>query len=39
LSQFGDMFGPGTHTLTTNNTPILSSLKGSKHGFESPFQG
>lgn len=36
--QFGDSYGPGTHTLTTNNTPILSTLKGWKYGFESPFK-
>jgi excisionase family DNA binding protein len=38
LGQFGDTFGPGTHTLTTANIPILSSLKGWKYGFESPFK-
>ena len=36
--QFGDTYGPGTHTLTTSNTPILSTLKGWKYGFESPFK-
>ena len=36
--QFGDTYGPGTHTLTTNNIPILSTLKGWKYGFESPFK-
>ncbi|HXG48320.1 MAG TPA: SPFH and helix-turn-helix domain-containing protein [Methylomirabilota bacterium] len=38
LGQFGDTFGPGTHTLTTDNIPILSTLKGWKYGFESPFK-
>ena len=38
LGQFGDTFGPGTWTLTTDNTPILNSLKGWKFGFESPFK-
>jgi excisionase family DNA binding protein len=38
LGQFGDTFGPGTHTLTTANIPILSTLKGWKYGFESPFK-
>ena len=38
LGQFGDSFNPGTHTLTTANIPILSSLKGWKYGFESPFK-
>src|SRR4051812_138414 len=38
LGQFGDTFGPGKHTLTTDNIPILSDLKGWKYGFESPFK-
>jgi membrane protease subunit (stomatin/prohibitin family) len=38
LGQYGDLFGPGTHTLTTDNIPILSRLKGWKYGFESPFK-
>ena len=38
LGQFGDTFGPGKHTLTTENIPILSTLKGWKYGFESPFK-
>ncbi|MDQ3439721.1 MAG: SPFH domain-containing protein [Planctomycetota bacterium] len=29
---------PGTYTLSTQNLPILSTLKGWKHGFESPFK-
>jgi membrane protease subunit (stomatin/prohibitin family) len=29
---------PGTYTLTTQNLPILSKLKGWKYGFESPFK-
>jgi len=36
--QFGDTFGPGTHTLVTANIPILSTLKGWKYGLESPFK-
>lgn len=36
--QFADAFGPGTHTLTTQNLPILATLKGWKYGFESPFK-
>lgn len=36
--QFGDTFGPGTHTLTTDNIPILSTLKGWKYGLHSPFK-
>lgn len=38
LGQFGDAFGPGKHTLTTDNIPILSTLKGWKYGFNSPFK-
>ena len=38
LGQFGDTFGPGKHTLTTDNIPILSTLKGWKYGLESPFK-
>ncbi len=38
LGQFGDLFGPGTHTLTTDNIPVLSRLRGWKYGFESPFK-
>jgi excisionase family DNA binding protein len=38
LGEFGDTFGPGKHTLTTENIPILSTLKGWKYGFESPFK-
>ena len=36
--QLADIFGPGTHTLSTQNVPILSTLKGWKYGFESPFK-
>ena len=36
--QFADTFGPGTHTLSTRNMPIMSDLKGWKYGFESPFK-
>src|SRR4029078_6591161 len=38
LGQFGDLFGPGKHTLTTDNIPILSTLQGWKYGFETPFK-
>jgi excisionase family DNA binding protein len=38
LGQFGDTFAPGKHTLATDNIPILSTLKGWKYGFESPFK-
>ena len=33
-----DVFGPGTHTLSTENVPVLSTLRGWKHGFESPYK-
>jgi membrane protease subunit (stomatin/prohibitin family) len=33
-----DVFAPGTYTLTTQNMPILSTLKGWKYGFESPWK-
>jgi excisionase family DNA binding protein len=38
LGQFGDTFGPGKYSLQTDNIPILSTLKGWKYGFESPFK-
>nr|WP_243839006.1 SPFH and helix-turn-helix domain-containing protein [Prosthecobacter fusiformis] len=38
LGQFGDTFMPGKHDLVTDNIPILSTLKGWKYGFESPFK-
>lgn len=38
LGQFGDTFAPGKHELVTDNIPILSTLKGWKYGFESPFK-
>jgi excisionase family DNA binding protein len=38
LGQFGDTFGPGTHTLTTDNIPILTTLRGWKYGLHSPFK-
>jgi len=38
LGQFGDTFEPGKHTLTTDNIPVLTTLKGWKYGFESPFK-
>ena len=38
LGQFGDTYGPGKHTLTTDNIPVLTTLKGWKYGFESPFK-
>jgi len=33
-----DVFQPGMYTLQTQNMPLLSTLKGWKYGFESPFK-
>ena len=38
IGEFGDTFGPGKYSLTTDNIPVLSRLKGWKYGFESPFK-
>lgn len=38
LGQFGDTFAPGKYTLTTDNIPILTTLKGWKYGLHSPFK-
>jgi len=38
LGEFGDTFGPGKHTLTTDNIPILTRLKSWKYGLNSPFK-
>ncbi|MEI6208824.1 MAG: SPFH domain-containing protein [Desulfuromonadales bacterium] len=36
--QLADVFKPGTYTLDTRNLPVLTTLKGWKYGFESPFK-
>src|SRR5688572_1470019 len=36
--ELADVFGSGMYTLETSNLPILSTLKGWKHGFQSPFK-
>lgn len=36
--QCADVFPPGMYTLETQNLPILSTLKGWKYGFSSPFK-
>lgn len=36
--QLLDVFGPGTHTLSSKNLPILSSLIGLAFGGDSPFK-
>ena len=38
LGQFGDTFGPGKHTLTTDNIPVLTRLKSWKYALNSPFK-
>ena len=36
--QFADIYQPGRHVLETNNMPILTTIKGWKYGFNSPFK-
>ncbi|HET6468065.1 MAG TPA: SPFH domain-containing protein [Geminicoccaceae bacterium] len=36
--QIADVFGPGMYELLTANLPILSTLQGWPHGFQSPFK-
>ena len=36
--QIADVYSPGTYTLETKNMPILTTLKGWKYGFHSPFK-
>lgn len=36
--KLADVFPPGTHTLSTQNLPILSTILGWKYGFNSPFK-
>lgn len=36
--QIADVFGPGLHTLATQNMPILTMLRSWPHGFNSPFK-
>ncbi len=36
--KFADIYGPGRYTLTTQNMPLLTTLKSWKHGFNSPFK-
>lgn len=36
--KIADVFVPGMYTLETNNLPILSTIKGWKYGFSSPFK-
>lgn len=36
--KFADVYGPGRYQLTTQNMPILTTLKSWKYGFNSPFK-
>lgn len=36
--KIADVYMPGMYTLQTQNMPILSTLKGWKYGFDSPFK-
>lgn len=36
--QLADVFEPGSYELTSENLPVLSTLQGWKHGFNSPFR-
>ena len=38
LGEFADTFGPGKHTLSTDNIPVLTRLRSWKYGLESPFK-
>jgi len=36
--RIADVFGPGQYRLETKNLPVLSTLMGWMHGFDSPFK-
>jgi len=36
--KLADVFQPGMYTLTTQNMPLLTTIKGWKYGFNSPFK-
>ena len=36
--KIADVFEPGNYELTSENLPILGTLQGWKHGFNSPFR-
>ncbi|RJQ88184.1 SPFH domain-containing protein [Amycolatopsis panacis] len=36
--QVADAYPPGMYTLQTQNMPVMSTLKGWKYGFDSPFK-
>ena len=36
--QIADIYTPGMYTLTTQNMPVMTTLRGWKYGFDSPFK-
>lgn len=36
--RIADIYRPGLHELTTANMPVLTTLRGWKYGFDSPFK-
>jgi membrane protease subunit (stomatin/prohibitin family) len=36
--KLADVYRPGTYDLTTQNMPVLATLRGWKYGFNSPFK-
>ena len=36
--KIADVFSPGRYELATQNMPILTTFRGWKHGFQSPFK-
>jgi membrane protease subunit (stomatin/prohibitin family) len=36
--QIADVFWPGLYTLSTQNMPVMTTLRSWKYGFESPFK-
>ena len=38
VGEFGDTFGPGRHTLITDNIPVLTRIQSWPYGFNSPFK-
>ncbi len=36
--QLADVFTPGLYSLTTQNMPVMTTLRSWKYGFESPFK-
>ena len=36
--RIADVFAPGAYALTSQNLPVLSTIRGWKYGFDSPFK-